>query len=211
MVATAIAADVARVERLWPDSTIVCLGTGPSLTQADVDACRGRARVIAIKDAIRLAPWADVLYGAGADASKWWQRPDNQPWIQAFGGLKFALDPEVKRMATVLANGPMKGLSLDPTKLALGHHSGYQAVNLAALLGASRILLLGYDLKAHAVKGDHFFGKHPRGNTPCYHLMSLCFDTLIEPLRALGIQVLNCSRDTALSTFPRVPLTEALS
>ena len=48
--------------RLSDGGTIVCLATGPSLTQADVDAVRGQAdAVIAISDAVDLAPWADVL------------------------------------------------------------------------------------------------------------------------------------------------------
>jgi len=44
------------VPRLWPGETFVCLASGPSLTQADVDYCRGKARVIAIKDVLHLAP-----------------------------------------------------------------------------------------------------------------------------------------------------------
>ena len=52
------------VPKLWPNSTVVCIGTGPSLTQADVDLCCSQARVIAVNDAYRMAPLADVLYAA---------------------------------------------------------------------------------------------------------------------------------------------------
>lgn len=211
MIAVESTPDVASVPRIFPNSTIVCVGTGPSLTQEDVDYCRGRARVIAIKDAIRMAPWADVLYGAGDDSSQWWQRPDNQPLIGGFNGLKFSLDKQATRVSTVLKWGTLSGLSTDPTMLALGHHSGYSAVNLAVLLGATRIVLLGYDLKADEKKGDHFFGKHPRKNTPAFNLMGLYFPSMVDPLRALGVSVVNCSRETALTTFPRQNLTEALA
>ena len=60
MVAAALEPSVAPVgfgavpvPRLWPGSTIVCIGTGPSLVVEDVQACRGH-KVIAIKDAIDL-------------------------------------------------------------------------------------------------------------------------------------------------------------
>ena len=48
---------VVRVPRLWPGETVAILGGGPSLTPADVDFCRDKARVIAIKEAHRLAPY----------------------------------------------------------------------------------------------------------------------------------------------------------
>ncbi len=55
-----------RVERLWPDATVVCIASGPSLTQSQVDYCRGKARVAVVNNNWEKAPWADVLYGADA-------------------------------------------------------------------------------------------------------------------------------------------------
>jgi hypothetical protein len=37
--------------RLWPDSTVAILATGPSLTKADCDYLRGKCHVVAINDA----------------------------------------------------------------------------------------------------------------------------------------------------------------
>lgn len=195
---------------VWPGETVVCLGSGPSLTQADVDACRGRARVIAIKDAVRMAPWADVLYGAGSDnpGRTWWHREG--PSL-TFPGLRYTLDRECRHWASVLGMAPSAvGLSTNPETLALGHHSGYQAMNLAVLLGASKIILLGYDMQPTGGQ-DHFFGKHPHGNTPPFALFLASFAQIVEPLRELGVAVVNASRDTALTLFPRQPIEEALS
>lgn len=197
------------VPRLWPASTVVCLGSGPSLTQEDVDACRGRAKVIAIKNTVTMAPWADVLYGAGYDANgqTWWRREG--PGL-TFTGLRYTLDPQAKAWASVLKLGPDLGLSSDRAALALGGHSGYQAINLAVHLGARTVVLLGYDIQpAHG--RDHYFGAHPHRQSPPYELFLQRFPTIVEPLRALGVEVVNASRATALELFPRRPLAEALA
>ena len=68
------------VPRLWPGATVACLGCGPSLNADQVVLLRGRARVIAINDAWRVAPWADVLYGCDG---RWWRKHGGVP---GFGG-----------------------------------------------------------------------------------------------------------------------------
>jgi hypothetical protein len=196
----------ASVPCRWPGDTFVCLGSGPSLTQDDVDACSSRARVIAVKDAIRLAPWADVLYGAGADVGNWWAQ--HGPCLEDFAGLRYTLDPKASRWATVLRNTGFVGLETDPSGLRIGKNSGYQAINLAVHLGAKRIVLLGFDMEGH----DHFCGPHPDQRwRPNYREFSAYFDTLVEPLNALGIRIINASRHTTLDCFERLSLEEALA
>lgn len=197
------------VPRLWPDSTIVCVGTGPSLTQDDVDACRGKARVIAVKNAVDLAPWADVVYGAGVDSTRWWHHHGARV-AAAHAGLRFTLDKDCVRWATLLKYGTDFGLSLEPDRLALGRHSGYQAINLAVHLGAKRIVLLGYDMQP-AGDRHHFFGDHPTGSRPRYRDWVPHFASLVEPLAALGIEIVNASRATAIEAFPKMTLAEALA
>ena len=197
------------VQRLWPSATVVCIGTGPSLTQEDVNACRGHARVIAIKNAVTMASWADCVYGAGNDAGgrTWWSREG--PGLQ-FNGLRYSLDPNAARWSSVLRQGSETGLSSDPWRLALGRHSGYQAINLAVLLGAARVVLLGYDMQPTGGK-EHYFGAHPHGVAVPFDYLRARFDSIVEPLQAAGVIVLNASRETALTIFPRVSLEEALA
>jgi hypothetical protein len=87
-------------------------------------------------------------------------------------------------------------------------------MGLAVHLGASRVILLGYDmLRIHGKGRAHWFGVHPKplaADTPDQTLIGL-FETAVEPMQRLGIAVLNCSRETALTVFPRVPLAEALA
>jgi hypothetical protein len=186
---------------LWPNETIVCVGTGPSLTQADVDFCRGKARVIAVNNAYQIAPWADVLYAAD---DKWWT------WHKgatSFLGLKYTIAPTRQSWPGVVAlrNTGQHGLESDPTGLRTGYNSGYQAINLAVHLGASRVVLLGYDFH-----GDHYFGSHPDRTRPPFAACLQAFATLPAPLAAAGVEVMNATRHTALRVFPCVPLETVL-
>ncbi len=201
------------VPRLWPGATVACLGGGPSLSQTQVDACRGRARIVAVNDAYKLAPFADVLYGCDW---RWWRKHGGAP---DFAGLKVTLSnsrghlddyPDIK----VVENTGSEGLELEPTGLRTGRNGGYQAVNLAVHLGAARILLIGYDMKADAHGRTHWFGDHDEWPTRASiyaNVMVPCFATLLPPLAALGVAVVNCTPGSALDAFPHAPLEDALA
>lgn len=198
----------------WTGETVVCIATGPSLTAEDVNVCRGRARVIAINDAHRLAPWADVLYSSDR---RWWEFYKGVP---GFAGLKYSIGSAPGKKngfherlgIRVLRNTGYHGLELEPGGLRNGKNSGYAAINLAVQFGATRILLLGYNMGHHQNKA-HFFGSHPQGlnqNVNLYPSFLKAFDTLPAPLLAAGIEVINCSRESALNAFARMPLEQAL-
>lgn len=198
--------------RQWPGDTVVCLAGGPSLTAGDVDFCRGKARVVAVNDAYRLAPWADVLYACDF---KWWEHHQGVP---LFAGLKLTLEAKAERWDGVKAlrrAGP-DGLELDPaegiTTGGSGSNSGFQAINVAVQLGASRVVLLGYDMQLGPKGRSHWFGKHPRGlqKDACFSSFRSAFNSMVKPLRQAGVEVLNCSRETALTAFPRAALADVL-
>jgi len=76
-----------------------------------------------------------------------------------------------------------------------GGNSGYQAINLAYILGAKTILLLGFDMF-----GSHFFGDHPdklNVNSPYKH-----FIKGFESINQKKVEIINCTRQTALNCFP---------
>lgn len=220
---------VASVPRLWPDSTVVCLGGGSSLTAEDVAYCRDKAHVIAIKEAgccripghVAPAPWADVLYAAEA---RWWHMVGGAP---DFKGLKYSIQqdaferPELRRPVTewaepypdlqVLRDTGSEGLELDPTGLKTGHNSGYQAINLAVHLGAKRIVLLGYDMAKGLGGTQNWFGPHKTHLESQFSLFLNRYTTIVGPLERLGITVINASRASALRVFPQMPLEEALA
>ena len=204
------------VPELWPGSTVVCIGGGPSLTRRQVDFCNGRARVIAINDAYRLAPWADVLYAAD---SKWWRWHEGVPGFQ---GMKFGLRWMAKEkrfndgwegekyldVQGVAGTGDL-GLEMDRRGVRTGGNGGYQAINLAVHLGARRIILLGYDMRTVDGK-SHWFGEHPDGVPTHYRSTRVWFQALIRPLEDLEVEVINCTPGSVLMAFPMEVLEDVL-
>jgi hypothetical protein len=216
MTAVAVAPPVVSVPRLWAGETCVILGGGSSLTPEDVNFCRGKARVIAIKEAHCLAPWADCLYAGDA---KWWRAYAGAP---DFTGLKYTIaqDPDQEPMGDwpglqVLQNTGTDGLERDPTGLRTGYNSGYQALGLAVHLGVSRVILLGFDMWT-GPKGQNWFEQFPHlmksYHTPSpYPLFIQAFLSIVEPLKAAQVEVVNASRFTMLTAFPYLSLEEALA
>lgn len=111
------------------------------------------------------------------------------------------------------------GFNPDPGVINLGGNSGYQAVHLAAMFqgaqlpdfAGSRIVLLGFDMQRTGGKkhnhGDHLGGL-PNGAN--FQLWTGRFAALARDLKSRGVEVLNCTRATALRCFPLVPIEDAL-
>ena len=203
-----------KVPREWPGATVVCLASGPSLTEAlpaverwhaaDADDPR---RAIAVSDAYRLAPWADLLYSCDA---AWW-RLHLERVKARFIGACVTIDACLEDDRVLTLGQDARGMSDDPSTLGTGSNSGYQAVNLACLLGARRVVLVGYDMRR--VHGrSHFFGEHPEplGVSSPYALFIEAFAAAAGWLRDRGVEVVNCTPGSALTCFPFKPLEDAL-
>jgi hypothetical protein len=206
------------VPLLWPGRTVVCLASGPSLTAADVQFVCGRAPVIAINAAIQVAPWADVFYSGARDY--WTPAAVASRRAAGFHGLSVRLalnqgmGPHQERPgilpdgSIVLGNTGDEGLELQPIGLRTFKNSGGAAINLAVHFGARRVVLLGYDMAPDRHGRHHFTaaaGQAERHFSP-YPAFRTYLGTMVGPLRAAGVDVLNCSRSTTLEHFRRVPL-----
>lgn len=90
-------------------------------------------------------------------------------------------------------------------------NSGAAAIELAADMGAKRIILLGYDCQ-HTGGKRHWHGDHPKGagsgNAGNIAKWPAIFNRLARSLK--GVEVINCTRETALTCFPRASLEGAL-
>lgn len=190
----------------------VCLATGPSLTAEDCAYVRGKAAVIAVNDAHRLAPWADILYSSDR---RWWPHYKGVP---TFEGLRYGVgsapgkrNPFRDLPIQVLQNTGYTGLELKPDGLRTARNSGYAAINLAVHLGPRRIVLLGYNMNGSGPA--HFFGNHPAGlnqTRALYPGWAKSFDALVRPLAEAGIEIFNCTENSSLEAFPRRRLREVL-
>lgn len=203
---------MASVARVWPGETIAILASGPGLVPAEVSALRGVVRVVAVSDAVRLAPWADVLYSSDR---RWWKAYGGCP---GFAGAKYSIGQSRGRSDVltsypdihVLRHTGIEGLELMPDGLRSGEHSGYAAINLAVHFGAARIVLLGYNLGKRPGEPSHFFGAQAAGlhetSALEYQRFRRHYGTMLEGLAAAGVEVINSTVGTALEAFPVRPL-----
>lgn len=191
---------------------VIVAAPGPSLTPDVVEVCRGQ-RVVVVQDAYRLLPRADVLYGC--DAAWWRERKgaaefEGERWSshhvgRGVGNDKSSIGPQYGLRLVEGRDKP--GFSFDPAWIHYGKNSGFQAVNLALLMGASRVVLVGFDMH-----GTHFFGPHrrPLRQTPDYRNFINAFAKAAELLRP-GIEIVNATPGSALKCFPRLSLEDAIA
>ena len=180
----------------------VCLASGPSLTQEDVDLVKGwrdntpDGFVIAANTTFRIAPWADAMF---AMDPKWW-KVHYREVCDVFEGERFTTATLDSRFALT---------RLD--RFSNYRNSGAACIALAAMKGADRIVMLGYDCMKDGDKA-HWHGSHPAGmsDAKTVALWPVIFDRLAKDMRRKGVQVVNASRRTALKCFPRMDLDECL-
>ena len=202
----------------WTGETAVCIGGGASLTKDQVDKVKG-LKVIAVNDAYKIAPWADILYACDR---RWW---DWHKGVINFQGyrLQHYYESYVKGQSSIkpypginiiLSDGS-EGFSDRPARIRHGGNSGYQALHIAMKMKAKRIILLGYDM--HMKTGKvHWFGNHPGGGSSKldrdrYIGWMKKFPALQEAAERLNIEIINCTPGSALECFKKRELDATLS
>ncbi len=182
----------------WRGRTAVCIASGPSLTAEDCELVRASGHpTIVTNTTFRKCPWATVLYGFDPP---WWHRYIAEV-RQVFHGRKFCQSSHRIRRDIECAR------SL-PLFRSFGN-SGACAVSLAVAAGSPRVVMLGYDCST--ANGSHHHGDHPPGIRNCDTLPKwpAQFDRLAGWAGRRAV-VVNASRESALTCFPRVRLIEAL-
>lgn len=107
---------------------------------------------------------------------------------------------------------PLSGIKCaEKVKFEHYQNSGVGAISLAVHFGAKRIILLGYDCQKTGGK-THWHGNHPRGlgNAGSINTWPNQFAKLAKDLAGRA-EIINCTRETALTMFERKPLDEVLN
>ena len=197
----------------WQGETIAIIGSGPTAKKAGVELLQGKAKVIAINESWRLAPWADALYACDGH---WWRLHDG---VKAFKGLKLSQDQEACRAYSDVKKITITHIRSDdlcfdrPGHVGAGGNSGFQCLNLAAQFGGQRILLVGFDMRVDL--GEHWHPRHqmplsnphPNDNIPRWRK---AIDGAAGRLEEMGMSVVNCSPVSLLKAYPKMTIEEAL-
>ena len=208
------------IEPIYYGQTAAIIGTGPSLTQEQLDKVK-HLKKFGANRAFEFD--LDVLHGCNHQfwhyywhkvkdlrCDKWTTRPE-----LTYPGLNYIREEWIP------------GLSKDPTYIAAHHGTGPQLINIAYHYGIKRMLLIGWDMKFSpdyngkaqqiGAKPRHYFGEYPKElqHWPSVKVKDGVLTGLIEEMETIkpedyGIEIINCTPDSAMTCFPMMTLDEAL-
>lgn len=202
------------IPKLHPASTIVCLGSGPSLTDQDLTRYAGAGPVIAVNSMALLAPWADYAFFGD---SRWWRwHGDKMGAFQGrilTAGASSRFDDDgtgVLRVEKVYHTP----LGLEPHQVA-GIDSGRMAMNVAYHLGATKIVLAGYDMGWTPGEASHAHAEtHPHDTDSVLknyvEKFAPAYLGTVAALQDLGVSVVKVTPSPALHFIPSVSLDEVI-
>jgi hypothetical protein len=213
------------IPRKYPGATGIVVGTGPSITDADIEAIRAarqadRGRVFAANRAHEFVP-ADVIHGCNYQFwHRWW------PDLRDHPADRWTTRPELEGIypgLEYIAERWEPGLSRDPAWIAAHHGTGPQLVNIAYLYGCTRLLLVGWDMRFHGKQDNRtyvtrrYLGEddltlqHWPRTGPNGELEGLIRE--METIRPAeyGIEIINCTPGSALRCFPFMEIDRALA
>jgi len=198
----------------WPDwsgQAVAIVASGPSAKKAGAETLEGRMTVAAIKRSWELAPFAAAVYGCDLP---WWRDVRGLP---NFTGRKWAHNVQAcdrYGLQRVKVISPENKMLFDETGVVgSGGNSGFHMLNLAVQLGATRVLLIGFDV--HDRSGIHWYGRNIayQQSNPTeinFRRWRAAFDLAAGQLERRGVEVLNASPISDIKGFARASVPEAL-
>ena len=186
------------------DNWWVIIATGPSFLRDDADQFRGIATAVAVNCGIFFAPWAAHLFACDA---VWWRY--YAPKVKWFKGERIS------------RTGKMDGVKIWRGKgwARTGGNSGHMAIQYAVDQGAKKIVLLGFDQQKTGGKA-HNHADHPKmqddgartnmANAGGIGAWPRLMARTAVDLKERNITVINLSRETALTCFPRMTVKQFL-
>jgi hypothetical protein len=192
-------------------STFVILASGPSLTTDDIEYVKASdAKVITVNTTFRAAPWADYHYSNDED----WYATYLEEMLAECEGRLICGYPESfsSTVETIPYDRSLSDICFDGRRLCWGGNSGFAAINLAVMMGADRIILLGYD-HGWTQGVSHHHGDHPdhlQHRMPGFHRWTAFHEKAAVTLKKRGIQIYNCTPTTDLHAYAERSLREVL-
>jgi hypothetical protein len=194
----------------WQGQIAFLVGGGPSVLSQDLELLRGR-HVIAINSSYQRVPFADILFFGDL---RWWL--EHRVALDRFAGRIVTCRPNVPcdltsggRSIFSLQRQNPPGLATIATRVMFRRTSYASAINLAVHLGVQRIVTLGLDGQAAPNGRTHHHEQHKWvRRADSWREQRKDFATLVEPLKAAGVELLNASPGSAVPFWPIVDLKD---
>lgn len=200
----------------WAGRTVYIIGGGTSLIGMDWSPFRRRT-VLGCNDAFLLGMWVDAMIFGDNDwldhhreSLRWWTN------------MKVAVTPNDPMDARIrwMNRWPLGFCSGLKGRIAWNENTGFAAINLACILGAARVALLGFDMRLGMDdRGNPKNNWHPNQvNAPS----QTNYDRFLKTLPKLidgkaktfpDVEILNVVRGdgSALDCWPKITVEEAVA
>ncbi len=187
----------------WKDKDVFIIGGGDSLREFDWSLLKSEC-TIGCNDAYTLGEEICKLHIFGD--MKWFKEHKNQ--LMNYKGTVFTSHHELLRtQADWIWTLERQAKGLSKTKLGWNKNTGANAINLALILGAKKVYLLGFDCKL-SEQGKPNWHDHLLSppNAKVYKRFNQAFKTLASwmPRRFPDREIINITDDSGLDVFPKV-------
>jgi len=202
----------------WEGRRCFILGGGPSLKDFDFGLIKDELTIGINLSFLRFPTCINYSMDARFfDYVVYWSRSESgdkdiyEAWSR-YKGFKVFLSPVAKFKIPddvyIVDRITKKCISTDLDKgIYGGNNSGFGAI----ALGRKQIALLGYDLKVsdnrtHWHKGYHY--QNALDLSKKLDSFKRCFEEFADPIKELGIEVVNLNPDSGLECFPKMTIDE---
>lgn len=199
------------IKQKFKNKPAILIATGPSLTEevvSVIEKYKDHYVIFGCNDAYKIVDFLDIHYACD---KRWWDHngkdfrekyPNLESWTQdKASAQKYSLN--------VIDGVFRPKLSASSNIIHWGSNSGFQQLNIAFLMGCSKFILVGYNMKKSRDGKSHFFGDHPsamRSNSP-YPTFVEAFNSIQKEIKPF---IVNCTPDSALRMFRYNDLEEEL-
>lgn len=201
-----------QIPIIWPGATAYVVGGGPSLRDLNWSALRGR-RVVGSNNA--MFEHSDVVdFGVFGDVPFW------NKYTERILGSRSIIVTNVERPSAANLPDAIQRVRRKTHEWSRGQralcwlgNTGALAVNLAARLGAKRVVLLGFDMcrDAHANSNWYDGNRKPPTETH-FNRFRGTFPIVVEGCREEGVELVNANEQSTLGCgIPVVSREEALA
>lgn len=201
--------------RCYEGQTVFIIGGGPSVSRTNLKLIKDRP-VLGCNDAFRLGTWVD--WNLFCDRRWWmWNWHDLEKWPNRERAICIVPQLLEERNCNwpwlkILRRDEARfGLSVEQDTLCWNRGCGGAAINAAYLLGASKIVLIGFDMRV--VEGKHnYHDHHKKEERPQIYQGSMIpfLKPMADAMKVTGLQIANATPGSAMNLFPVVRLEELL-
>lgn len=194
-------------EKVWNDQDVFVIGGGNSLERFDWKLLRNE-NTIGCNDAFRHGKEICKICIFGD--SKWFKTFERE--LSRYKGTVFTNCSQLQKTKLPwLWTMTRRGSGLYKNALGWNSNTGTAAVNLALLLGAKRIFLLGFDMHlSKDAKSNWHQNRLDKPNESIYSKFLKGFEKLAVDLKKKfpDVQVINVTDNSSLELFPKIGVNE---